>query len=80
MCELLATLFKEAEGFSGKRPLGMSDWLTDFGPAVAVLEPSIGEYILDDGNDPTSAYFEVNDWKLFDETIEEILRYVFKTE
>ena len=55
--ELLATLWREADGFSGKRPFGNSGWnfeiegaLVESGKIPGKLE--YGEYIADENPDP----------------------------
>lgn len=41
---LLITLWKEGEGFSGKRPFGNSDWEFDLHEACIKFDPSLGKF------------------------------------
>ncbi len=55
---LLGTLFEEADGFSGKSPLGNSDWQYTLGIAL------IRAGLLDgDADDPDENYFEWEDFE-----------------
>ena len=54
----LKTLIREGEGFSGKRPLGNSDW--DYQLAKVLLEYKVIPGTLDEDGDPES--FEWTDF------------------
>lgn len=55
LCELLSTLWKEGESFSGKRPFGNSGWDYD------LFEPLIRAGVINGSLDPDGGINEVDD-------------------
>jgi len=68
---MLRNLIIEGEGFSGKRPLGDSDWYAQF--AIALIDGQVVEGIVDSDGEP-SEY----DWKKVDKALLKAVEAAFK--
>ncbi len=56
---LLTTLWREGEGFSGKRPFGNSDWQNDI--YVVLIDAEVVEGSVDDDGELVDLDYEVAD-------------------
>lgn len=65
--EILLTLLEEREGFSGKRPLGNSNWTGD-------LEKALVEHKIIKGTLDEEGYLEDADFEVVDALLEEAVR------
>lgn len=74
---LLIALIEEGEGFSGKRPIGNSDW--QFQLAQPLVEAGLveGEYEWYDGEDGESTLTDV-DWEQFNEVLKDAIEEALK--
>lgn len=66
------TFLQEGEGFSGKRPLGNSDW--DYQLAAALIKGGAIRGQLDEYEDP-----EEFEWKDYNDVMTMVVAEVFKT-